>query len=186
VGTCRFYKIRKQQSPPLGVGGLGFFYLMKKLITIITSVLVLAALSTNIQAQAFEKGKLHVGGGLGFASGNTAIIGHAEYAFADFLGLGAATSIGLSPTNFDLGVRGAYHFAVNEQVDPYAGIQYMFTNSGRFEAMGGLKYWFSDKIGGMFEVGLLFNPGVTTNGTVITTSSTTAQFRVGVALKIGN
>ena len=158
---------------------------MKKLITIISIVLVLATISTESKAQAFEKGKLHIAAGMGFGTGTTAVIGHAEYAFADFLGLGAATSIGLSPTNFDLGVRGAYHFAVNDQVDPYAGMQYMFTNGGRFEALGGLKYMFTDKVGGMFEIGLLFNPSITTGAATIS-ASTTAQFRVGIAFKLGN
>jgi hypothetical protein len=145
---------------------------MKKILFTSFIVLALAAISQDSHAQAFEKRKLHINGGLGILNG-TSIVGSGEYAFADFLGLGAAVDFNITPSNlFNLGFRGSYHFEGSDELDTYVGAQYMFTNGGYFNPHGGVRFMFNDKFGAMAEMGLTF------------VGKTEAQLRFGLALKL--
>jgi hypothetical protein len=148
---------------------------MKKVATLLIFSALLFLNHQSSQAQAFERRKIHVGLGLGFGSGTSAL-GNAEYAFAEFLGLGAAADLSLtSPIILNLGLRGSYHFTTGgEELDPYVGATYFFTNGGNFVPHGGVRYYFTDKVGGMAELG------------INTAGSLSVQARLGVALKLGN
>jgi hypothetical protein len=163
---------------------------MKKLLTFSFLLAVLLTTSFKGFSQAYKQGDNLVNAtvGLGNGFGSLGFGGSFEHGFTDAISAGASVDyIGLGSLYGSGGLlyiaaRGSYHFGellkTGDKLDPYAGLGLGYlswpgTAFGGFGTSGiffqghvGARYWFSDNLGGVAELG-----------------AGAATLKVGVALK---
>jgi hypothetical protein len=153
---------------------------MKKLLTL-TFVVTALLFSSKVNAQAYKKGDkllnatLAVGNTYGFGFGasfesgiteNISVGGSFDYIKYSYLGFNEGSLL-------YFGARGSYHAAeilklTDDKFDPYVGLglgyvswpgSYSFGGSGIFfQGHLGVRYYFSEKLGGVAEVGAGASP----------------------------
>ncbi len=138
---------------------------MKKIIlSVIIAGFFTVFNSTTINAQAFEKGNINVGGSIGVGStlgGGLPIGAHADYAITDAISAGiyagfASYTSGYLDYNWKynytiIGVRGDYHFgeligSLPEELDVYGGLG-LYNYSVSVTTSSGYKYTGRDNSG---------------------------------------
>ena len=150
---------------------------MKKLLTFSFVLALIATTSFKSFSQAYKEGDnlLNATIGLGNGFGNLSFGGSFEHGFTDAISAGASVDyLGLGTIYGSGGLlyiaaRGSYHLGellkAGDKLDPYAGlglgyVSWPGTAFSGFGASGiffqghiGARYWFSDNVGGVAEVG---------------------------------
>ena len=151
---------------------------MKKLLTLFFLLALTATTSFKGFSQAYKQGDNLVNATIGIGAGFGSSIGFGgsfEHGFTDAISAGGSVEyIGLGSSFGTGGLlyiagRGSYHFGellkASDKLDPYAGlglgyVSWPGTAFGGFGASGlffaghaGARYWFSDNLGGVAEVG---------------------------------